>query len=753
MLSDVSPFRLRALLLALIAGTSCWEPAASSAPTHGKTILFLWDRVTLDDLSREDLPTVQRLIRDGAVARINPRGAKGQGNLRATITLNTGTRADAREAASEMLMPDEWLKTEPAPAHEAYRRRSGFAPPTPRTMVNLNIGELLRLNIPPNVPQAVRVGALGDAVHAAGGLTAALGNSDIGLHDESGRNRFAPLAVMDGHGCVDLGDVGRGLLRRDSSAPFGLRTDRHKFMRALDAMLAHPRVRLIAVEVGDTFRANLYAETAPLDHAERLTHEAMQSADALLSDVMNRLDRQRDALFILSLSVPKLNQGELPPLIAWGKGFGPGLLTSGSTRRPGIVILPDLTSTLIAHVGGTQPSGLVGRVMMVTENIGASSQLRRLIGQSRTAVFTDSYLRLGLFILLGMLEAVVLMVVAVCIWQNVHDLQLLLRTALKRLLLLPLIVYLLNPTFQNIGLESDYLSFPKLCFVLGLGVLLFGRRQPPFSDDLTGLVWRGLPIISVSLLLFGCVTELDTAFGYSTYFGGRFYGLGNATMAMLIGCALSSIGWLPNPSLPMAAGIGGAVTLLLGHPQLGSNFGGAVGATCTFGILLLTLSGWKLTARHVIGLGIALVGVIVVLALLDARRSPEDRSHLGRLVATIQLDGFAPLTFMVINKARVWGHSFSHWYWDVALGAIVVSSLIVFGLCREQTARLLAARPALNASLVAWAIGGTITTLINDSGPVIPCLMSIYVLCPFFYVLLSEPPESERQLDAPPLAS
>ena len=70
------------------------------------------------------------------------------------------------------------------------------------------------------------LGTLGQAVRDAGGLTAAIGNSDSATPTSDAiLQRPAAIAAMDASGLVPYGDVSVDLLEPSASAPYGRSTD------------------------------------------------------------------------------------------------------------------------------------------------------------------------------------------------------------------------------------------------------------------------------------------------------------------------------------------------------------------------------------------------------------------------------------------------------------------------------------------------------------------------------------------------
>src|SRR5690606_11140450 len=88
----------------------------------------------------------------------------------------------------------------------------------------------------------------------------------------------------------------------------------------------------------------------------------------LLAHLLARHGRD-DLLLVTSLQPCRVlgeEEGKwLAPVLAYGKGFAPGLLTSATTRRRGIVANIDITAAILNHFGLYSPGEIHGQPLSV----------------------------------------------------------------------------------------------------------------------------------------------------------------------------------------------------------------------------------------------------------------------------------------------------------------------------------------------------------------------------------------------------
>src|SRR5439155_25785681 len=86
-----------------------------------------------------------------------------------------------------------------------------------------------------------------------------------------------------------------------------------------------------------------------------------------------------DLLVVVSGDPPVARQKKgirLSAVSIEGTGFGPGLLTSGTTRRDGLITLTDLAPTIVDALGLPPLTGVTGRVATVVPRAHAAAYLQ-----------------------------------------------------------------------------------------------------------------------------------------------------------------------------------------------------------------------------------------------------------------------------------------------------------------------------------------------------------------------------------------
>ena len=240
-----------------------------------------------------------------------------------------------------------------------------------------------------------------------------MGNADLApnlaVPTMSGRDiieRPAAVALMDGEGRVDTGQVEPGvLLEETDEAPFGWRADADQVVAATNLALTDADV--VLVDPGDLDRAAALADIeAPPRFTVPARDRALRDTDALLGRLT--ADLPPDVLVLVVSVVPPAAEWRLTPVVATGADVVPGYLHSPSTKRLGLVTLTDVAPTVLAAVGADIPGAMIGRPLRYHPG---EPDVDRLAGLDDAAAFRQSiyYLTILGFIVF---QAVVYLLVA-----------------------------------------------------------------------------------------------------------------------------------------------------------------------------------------------------------------------------------------------------------------------------------------------------------------------------------------------------
>jgi hypothetical protein len=280
-----------------------------------------------------------------------------------------------------------------------------------------------------------------------------------------------------------------------------------------------------------------------------------------------------------------------------------GSLTSDSTRRDGVVTDLDVIPTITAFRGVEPPADAVGSPIEIIEGPPPFELHERYLAQRRMYVPIGT--AAGIYVTLVGLAGVAVLALGRLVPEH-----------LRRFVgWACLSIAMLAASLLAAGHLPDltYATVvPFVALVAVFGTLAFA----PLEDRDVLLVPTG---IGITVLLFfvleaalSWTAALTPFVGGSELDGGRFYGLPNAFIGLLIGACL----WVAH-RLRTSAGVAllVAAALLAGLPYLGSNLGGGVSLFAAAGLWLAVRERGRLGAWKGIGVfvGFTLGGLSLIL--------------------------------------------------------------------------------------------------------------------------------------------
>lgn len=739
----------RALLLAAGASLAVGGLAgpASAAdpdvPDDRRVLAISVPGLRWDDLDRPEVPTLRALLDDSAVANLATRVTRVVAEPgEAYLTLGAGTRA----VAPPLLAGLAYEGDEPiglGTAAEEYARQQGRALREGGVAV-LSWPLLLQRNAAAEFDATL--GALGQALADASVHRGVVGNADADdplETEEPTRRRELVAALADQSGSVPCGAVGPDLLEEDPTAPFGVRLDQDAVVAGVARCSTAGSV--VLVEASDLRRATAFQDRTAAPLADAARSEALARTDALVAALLTHLDPERDAVVVVApttdpepgLGVLGIRAEELPA----------GLLTSGSTRRAGYVLLTDLAPSIAALAGvGMDEGSLEGRRVQV-EADGRSGAERRhhLVEAEAAAVFRDSVLDPVVFTYMAAVSALALLAATAFVrgWRRAEAW---LEQAALVLVAVPAWTYLaaLFP-FHDWGATAYWVFVVGGSLVVGIVARLLRRAWlRPILLTYGALV--GVVVLSVVLL--GSRLQLSTVFGDSPIVAGRFSGINNVTFALFLGAAIvlacAIVHLVPGQrGRQMMVGFLVAVLLVDVAPMWGADVGGALAGLPALALVATGLGRWKVRWRTVVITAAATVALVVALGLLDLTRAPADRSHLGRLFERIASDGTGGLTTVVERKLTVNLRSLTTSPWRYLFAPLALAAGVMVWRGRQRTEAVVAAFPALRRAVPGFAAAAVLGYAANDSGIAVPAAMLALVVPGLVYLACRVGPDTE----------
>jgi hypothetical protein len=425
-----------------------------------------------------------------------------------------------------------------------------------------------------------------------------------------------------------------------------------------------------------------------------------------------------------------------------GTPYDRAWLTSASTRWDGLVILADLSPTLLAYADVAAPDAFVGHVWRPGDERPAdvTEALRRLVGAGTAAdVFRTQS---GPFFQgLGLVELALFGLAFYLLGRPV-------RSHAKRRFLLrsvgilaltaasfPIASFLANLVPWWLADRPALLLWP-LILGIALALALVAAYGPWRSRAYgpTGVVAGVTAGVLAVDVLTGSTLQHSSLLGLSPLTAGRFYGFGNIAYAVFVTGSLVLAGVLAQwrldrggpraarDALGIVAVIGVATVVVDGAPFAGADFGGVIASVCGFALLGLAVAGSRPSLPRLAAIGVLAVVAVGLIAVFDWTRS--EPTHLGRFVQQV-LDGeaWSVVWRKGLNALRTFDRPFYGWLVPLAYVLIIAMMKAPDRMHVPGLTVVLRQWPLLRPLVWAGLVTGAVGFAVNDSGVIVPALM------------------------------
>lgn len=707
------------------------------ASAEKKFVLLLIDGLNIDDIRQGSLSSLDGFMRQAAWGLMNTAVA-GPPNLEsAYLTLGAGTRTRS-PGNLPGLTSFEPMPGEPGTAAEVYGRRSGNK--VLQGVVQPGIGVLEAANA--NLGYQVRLGALGQVLREAGLKTAAIGTADT-----STLERPVVNVLMDETGYVPYGYTGPDLLCPDPDAPFGAWTDSEALLKRIEEVW--DKVQVFAVEWADLYRAEAYTPFLRPGQDDALRKRALARLDTFLQSFLTRFGDRAAVLLIGPAPGNKdLQAGRrLTPVALWARGRKPGLLTSATTRRAGLIANIDIAPSVLAYFDLPQPATMLGRPIM---NLSHGSPLDELGALERRAVV--NFYQRPFVIRVYIVYLIVVLALAVVAFWRPFCLSRWLNVLLPAGATVPLTLLVL----AALPPQSLPVTMGMIILFTALFVTSFSRLAGSGSGTLVLSAFCTVLLLTWDLLN-GQHLVASSLLGYCYVSGARYYGLGNEYMGILLGAGLTLVAYLldHNPTPVWSASLLlffllVAGSLLMGANGLGSNAGGTLAWACALATALLGIKRSEIQLREVIS-AVLLAGVFLALLAWSDWQYAAEASHIGRALNLASRSGVRVLLDTIVRKLAMNLKLLRYSLWSrVLLMLCFVLTSLFLGPCRLRP-QFMRERQFLTACLRGSLMGTLVALVANDSG-VVSAATSLLFPVTFLILLALSTMTREKQQNQQELA-
>lgn len=697
---------------------------AGTETCEKKVIMFLMDNISFQDIENHGGENMHFLLNKGALALVNTNSGAGYTDSNAYATIGAGSYATSSAFGNKFGGYDDFIGREPVPI--LYQRNTGFEMQKPN-IANIDITNLKRNN--DNLNRPVKVGYLGTILRQHGLKTALIGNENLEI-DEIRTN--AGLIVMDEKGIIDYGKVNESVLSQDPLSPYGIKTD---YDALYDYYLdLRDKANLIVIQSGDSFRLNKYMKNLSDDMYLAAKDRLFGEADKFIGNVLEDIDE--NTLFVLVVpfpSHPNSSEGKkLTPIIAHSKSISRGIITSGTTKRDGIITNTDIAPEILNFLGVSPQSPMTGHHFQYKSH---QNPLEFLYELEEMTVYNykarPSIIKIFIvLILLVLITSLGLMI------YGKKSLPLF-KPFITAIMLVPM-MFLLIPLLKPWN-HIRFAFFAILGIILASVILHYFIRDDLCIMALVFLMSTGLIIIDT--FLKNPLMKISIL-GYDPISGARFYGIGNEYMGFLLGSTITGTCALIDrfkekskliKSLSLVLYL--LVLFTLAMPNLGTNVGGTIAAFIAFSVAALLLLRGDIYIKDFAIIGILLVLALGGLFLYDSFRPSSQQSHIGQTGVLVKQNTITALFQIFGRKLSMNYKLIRKSNWTLVLFAIIAVLIILFRWPMGILKNIFKKYHHLYFGFIAGIIGALAAFAVNDSGVVaaatfmIPIGMPLILLC------------------------
>ncbi len=704
----------------VVAGSA---PPADAAAPAGRVLVIAVPGLTWAEVRDHDLPAIEALLDDAAVANLAPRGVAARATPGAAyLTISAGARATTDpEVDGQQLAVAEQVGA--SSAGDVFTRRTGVEPDG--RYVALAWPTLERRNA--DEPYEAEPGLLADTLARAGRSVEAIGNADGSDADEPSYERQVGLAAVTGEGVVASGRLGNDLLTHDPASPFGVRLDPAAVVQRFEDTWTTPGGRdggVVVVEASDLARVMRYRDRVDEHRYRELRDDALADTDDLVGQLVDRVDAERDAVLLVApYNMP--GDRDLTVAALRAPGAGAGLLRSASTQRSGFLTLVDVAPTILDQLGIARPEAMEGRpAEVIPSGATAAARVDGMAEANAAARFREQLLTpTTVVVVVGMAALCAATVVVVARGGAGRARRVVAGAALAELALFPLSYLARALPLEDLGAGVYWAVLLAGAAAVAAAATALGaaRRREDGPLALVLAVVLAVPLLDV---VFGSQLSLDAAFGYSATGNSRLYGISNYSFGQVAAssclvAALVAARWPGRRGRAAAVGLLLAVLVVIGWPTWGADVGGILAFTPTVLVFAALVTGYRLRLRTAAA-AVVLTGLAVVgFGLLDLARPAGERGHLGRLLERIGDEGLAPLWSVVDRKLAANLQVSTSSLWLAVIPVAVAFGVFLARHPARPLARAAERIPTLRAGIVSALVAGALGSAVNDSGVVV----------------------------------
>jgi hypothetical protein len=381
-----------------------------------------------------------------------------------------------------------------------------------------------------------------------------------------------------------------------------------------------------------------------LGYAERARQLA--AADAQLARIAAALPA--DTTLLVTAPGAPSKPPHLQLALADGPGYSSGLLNAASTRQPGLVVLTDLTPTVLGWLGRTVPPQTVGAHITRGDRGSLAATVQSLTGRDAAEqVWRDTHDEF--FWAYSLADAAVLAAIGLASW-GAADSQRRRRARGWRVAgvfaaAVPAGTFLANLVpWSTTAHPAAWLYGVSVALALVIaGAALLGLRNRGPLAPFGVICLFTVAVLGIDVMT-GSRLQLETPFGLSVLEAGRFYGIGNEALGIYGLSGLLAAAWLAlvllrrpadsrapsrRPAVLAVAAVAIFAVFASGWPGFGGKVGGTIAMVPCFLLLAMAVAGIRLNWRRVLLVAVSGLALFAVFALISYLVPATGHSDIG----------------------------------------------------------------------------------------------------------------------------
>ena len=377
-----------------------------------------------------------------------------------------------------------------------------------------------------------------------------------------------------------------------------------------------------------------------LGYTERARQLA--TADAQLATIAAALPA--DTTLLVTAPGAPSKPPHLQLALADGPGYSSGLLNAVSTRQPGLIVLTDLTPTVLGWLGATVPPQTVGAHVTRGDRGSLAATVQALTGRDTAEqVWRDTHDEF--FWAYSLADAAVLAAIGLASWGAAPDQR---RRRARRWRVagvfaaaVPAGTFLANlAPWSTTAHPAAWLYGVSVALALVIaGAALLGCRHRGPLAPLGVICLFTVAVLGVDVMT-GSGLQLETPFGLSVLEAGRFYGIGNEALGIYGLSGLFGAAWLAlvllrryppsrRPAVLAVAAVATFTVFASGWPGFGGKVGGTIAMVPCFLLLGMVVAGIKLNWRRILLVAVSGLALFAVFALISYLVPATGHSDIG----------------------------------------------------------------------------------------------------------------------------